>query len=165
MNNEEVAELEVAVNQLCRFEHRFVLFLEQFYFTDIFEVALFLKRLKNAVARVERFKKELNKTIQKIEGDKLLNLMEYQKIQRVVYDGLGTLEIKDRFNCRINPELKEAAIEYLKDIDPSIVKETIHHSTLNARASQAIAEGDPLPPTLFEITAYPYVKLTEEKTC
>lgn len=101
---------------------------------------------KTKVEEIDALLKEEKETLSFI-SDKLINyLSDRGQIKTGTYEGLGSIAIRSFNTYKVEEHNKDQLMQFLKENNlEGVIRQTIHHKTLDKICNELIEEGKPLP--------------------
>lgn len=107
--------------------------------------------------RVEEELKQINEEFDLIRFEMVPDAMEEEGIERVRYEGIGTVYLRSGLRASINPQRRDEAFVWLDDNGHGdLVKPTVNAQSLAAAVGKIVADGTVIPTGLINI--YPYTQ-------
>lgn len=122
------------------------------------EMLRYLRRLKDAKAELEAQEKDINIEITSIEQGVFPEMMDAADLDRFSEQGIGSAKLGVKVFANVLVDNTEAFHAWLRDKGQgSLIKETVHHKTLEALCRELYASGEEYPEDIIRITAIPAV--------
>lgn len=110
------------------------------------QYATLLKALSTTASALEERVKQIKLQKDDLESNIIPKLMERAEIEKVSFQGLGTLYLRTEPKCSVLVEDKPKFFAWLKENGhEDILKEDVHHQTLNSWAKEILEAGSPVP--------------------
>jgi hypothetical protein len=101
---------------------------------------------RSEVASIEETLKNAKSDLSRAEGRLIQYLQDRDQTRTGSYEGLGSISIRSFNTYKVSEENKDMFFKFLKDNDlGSVVKETIHHKTMDRVINDLITEGKAVP--------------------
>lgn len=119
------------------------------------EVALLIKQLESKIDDLAKDKNELQKVLDHLQFTVAPQMMEDQGIDRVTFEGVGRMQLKDDIYCSCpaanSDELKDWLVA---NGHAAMVNETVNSSSLKAFVKEQMKSGGAYPSGLLKITPF-----------
>ncbi len=114
--------------------------------TKVIQLATKLRQLKDNKSALESEAKDLGRQIAKLEDHDIPELMDENEIQKMTIKGVGTLFTRSELKVGLNVADQEEGFAFLiENGAESLIKPSVHHSTLKAWAKERLEGGKTLP--------------------
>lgn len=121
-----------------------------------------MANVRATLDRLDATRAENQKLYDELRLIKIPQAMEEEGVDRITYDGIGTVSLRTDVRASIPAASRDKAWEWLLDEGWSdLITSTVNASTLKAWAKERLAEGDHIPDGLFKILPYEYAVITK----
>lgn len=119
------------------------------------QVAQLIKATSERIDEVGEIKTDLQKVLDHLTLNVAPSMMEDQGIDRVVFDGVGRLQLKDDIYCNVSAADREALKEWLvANGHSSLISDTVNASSLKAFIKEQMKAGADIPADLVKVTPF-----------
>lgn len=110
----------------------------------------------------EEILKRINEDFDLIRFELVPDAMEDEGIERVRYEGIGTVYLRSGLRASINPQRREEAFLWLDDNGHGdLVKPTVNAQSLAAAIGKIVADGNAIPEGLINVHPYTQAVITK----
>lgn len=122
------------------------------------ELLRYLRELKDEKQRLEAQESDINIEITAIEQSVFPTMMQDADLDKISEQGIGSAKLGARVFVSVRADLRPRFFEWLrKRGNGSLIKEEVHHKTLEAFGRELYENGEDYPDDLITITAIPAV--------
>lgn len=105
---------------------------------------------------------EVNKLIDRLSKEDLVELMEELGLEKARIEGIGSIRLDSDVYASISAGMKHPAMNWLVENKfGDLIQETVNSSTLRAWVKEQLKKGTYLPEDLFKVTPFQIVRITK----